>query len=55
MWKFYVGSGLALLAVLGMLTAIQLKGAQPVTRSPIYQPAASPSQDDNAMSNMRIP
>lgn len=54
MWKFYLGGFILLLIVLVGSAALQLKGSKPVTRPAIYQPAA-PSQDDSAMSNMRIP
>lgn len=54
MWKFYAGSILLLALVLAGAAALQLKAAKPVMRPAVYQPAA-PSQDDSAMSNMRIP
>lgn len=55
MWKFYAVSVALLIAVLAGSAFIQLKGGKPVVRPPIYQPSTAPSQDDNAMSNMRIP
>lgn len=54
MWKFYVGSVVLLILVLLGSAMIQLKGGGPVVRPAIYQPSTSPSQDDNAMSKMRI-
>lgn len=55
MWKFYTGAIVLLIAVLAASAAIQLKATKQVTRPALYQPSTGPSQDDRALSNMRIP